>query len=249
MSLGPPALFLALPGGAAVLPPLPRRPVPRLARRRPLLPGLPSLHVSSFLGAPHPAAWRQAASAPFPFAPPTPLSPSPVVVVASLPSMLAASKTRKPSHAPRIDNRIARFRYTFLDTFECGISLVGTEIKSVREGKMNLRDGYARVTDGELWLHNVHISVHAASSAYFNHDETRPRRLLLHKRDIRKLASRQQDSGLTMVPVAAYFNAGGWLKVSVALARGKDMADKREVLKKREDDREMGRVLKNTVRI
>lgn len=176
-------------------------------------------------------------------------SPPPPSRVTPPPSMLAASKKRKPNHAPRIDNRIARFRYTFLDTYECGISLVGTEIKSVRDGKMNLRDGYARVTDGELWLHNVHIGVHAASGAYFNHDETRPRRLLLHKRDIRKLAARQQDAGLTMVPVAAYFNAGGWLKVSVALARGKDLADKREVLKKREDNREMGRVLKNTVRI
>jgi len=162
--------------------------------------------------------------------------------------MLAAPKKKK-SYAPRIDNRIARFRYTFLDTYECGIALVGTEIKSVREGKMTLRDGYARVKDGELWLHNVHIAVHAASSAYFNHEEVRPRRLLLHKRDIRKLEGRQKDAGLTMVPVCAYFNAGGWLKVQVALARGKDLADKREVLKKRADDREMGRVLKNTLQV
>lgn len=150
---------------------------------------------------------------------------------------------KKQNTTPRIDNRIARMRYEFLQTYECGIELVGTEIKSVRQGKMNIREGYARVKDGEIFLHNVHIAQWESASGYFNHDPTRPRKLLLHKRHIRKLAVEQQKSSLTIVPTKAYFS-NRFLKVEIALARGKQLHDRREDIKKREDQRNIQRAVK-----
>lgn len=160
---------------------------------------------------------------------------------------MAATKGKQRNWAPRVDNRIARMRYEFLETYECGVELVGTEIKSVRTGKMNIREGYARVKNGELFLHNVHISPWDFASKFFNHDPTRPRKLLLHKRSIRKLESKQGDTGLTIVPISAYFNSNGYLKVEVALARGKQLHDRREDIKRRDDAREMQRVIKSTL--
>lgn len=158
-----------------------------------------------------------------------------------------SSKKRKVTTSLRVENRIARARYDFLETFECGIELLGTEIKSVRGGKMNIRQGYGRVKDGQLFLHNVHISHWELASKYFNHDPIRPRRLLLHKRSIRKLDAHQRDPGLTIVPTCAYLNKRGVLKVEIALARGKKLHDKREDMKRRDDKRTMERVVKAAI--
>lgn len=146
--------------------------------------------------------------------------------------------------SPRVENRAARMRYEFLEIYECGIELVGSEIKSVRHGKMNIKEGYGRVKEGELFLHNVHITPWENAGSYFNHEATRVRKLLLHKKDIRKLAGKQMDSGLTIVPTKAYFNKKGYLKIEIVLARGKQLHDRRRDIKNREGDREMKRVVK-----
>lgn len=162
--------------------------------------------------------------------------------------MLAQRKKRKTNYSPTIDNRIARFRYDLLDRFECGIELKGTEIKSVRDGKFQLRDSYARVKRGELYLENSHISPYTMAGKYFNHEAKRSRRLLLHRKDIRKLDGKQKEPGLTIVPTKAYFK-NGYLKVELALAKGKNVVDKRRTIKEREGERELRRVVKNTVNV
>lgn len=149
--------------------------------------------------------------------------------------------------APTVENRVARNRYDFVETYECGIELKGTEVKSVREGKMNIKQGYCRVKEGEIFLHNVHIAHWQNSSKFFNHEPLRVRRLLLHKRTIRKLSTKQHDPGLTIVPTRTYFNARNVLKVEIALARGKKLHDKREDIKKREQERETRRIVKSTL--
>ncbi|NEP60486.1 MAG: SsrA-binding protein SmpB [Symploca sp. SIO2G7] len=141
------------------------------------------------------------------------------------------------------DNRQARFRYEILETYETGIELKGTEVKSIREGKVNLRDGYALIRNSEAWLLNVHISPYLKSSDYFNHDPRRTRRLLLHKKEIRKLIGKVEQQGLTLVPLKMYFKRG-LVKVVIGLAKGKKLHDKRETLKKRQDQRDMERAMK-----
>ena len=141
------------------------------------------------------------------------------------------------------DNRQARFRYEILETYEAGVELKGTEVKSIREGKANLRDGYALVRNGEAWLLNVHISPYEHSSDFFNHDPRRTRRLLLHKKEIRKLIGKVEQEGLTLVPLKMYFNRG-FVKITIALGKGKKLHDKRESIKEREDKREMARASK-----
>jgi SsrA-binding protein len=141
------------------------------------------------------------------------------------------------------DNRQARFKYEILETFEAGIELKGTEVKSIRAGKVNLRDGFALIRGGEVWLHNVHISPYESSGAYFNHDPLRNRKLLLHQGEIRKLFGQVEQKGLTLVPLRLYFKRG-WVKVSVGLGKGKKLHDKRESLKRKEDQRDMARALK-----
>lgn len=141
------------------------------------------------------------------------------------------------------DNRQARYLYEILETFETGISLVGTEVKSIRAGKVNLRDGFALIRDGEVWLLNVQISVYDSSSQTFNHDPRRTRKLLMNRDEIRKLTGKTQEQGLTLVPLKMYFKRG-WVKVDMALVRGKKLHDKREDIRKREDQRNMQRALK-----
>ncbi|AFY77911.1 MAG: SsrA-binding protein SmpB [Hydrococcus sp. C42_A2020_068] len=141
------------------------------------------------------------------------------------------------------DNRQARFLYEILETYEAGIELLGTEVKSIRAGKVNLRDGYALIRNGEAWLINVHISPYEASGQYFNHDPRRTRKLLLHRKEISKLIGQVEQKGLTLVPLKMYFK-GSWVKVSLGLGRGKKLHDKRETLKRRQDEREMARMLK-----
>jgi SsrA-binding protein len=141
------------------------------------------------------------------------------------------------------DNRQARHLYEILEVFEAGLELVGTEVKSIRAGKVNLRDGYALIRNGQAWLLNVHISPYTESSEYFNHDPRRTRRLLLHRKEITKLIGQVEQKGLTLVPLKLYFK-GSWVKVTLGLGRGKKLHDKREDIKRRDDQREMARAMK-----
>jgi len=134
------------------------------------------------------------------------------------------------------DNRKAFFDYHIIETFEAGIALLGTEVKGIREGQANLRDSFARVDNGEVWLHNVHIKPYS-HRGYVDHEPRRKRRLLLHKYEIRKLIGKTVEKGLTLVPTRLYFK-NGKVKVSIALAKGKQAHDKRETLRRREVDRE-----------
>ncbi|EDX87523.1 SsrA-binding protein [Synechococcus sp. PCC 7335] len=142
------------------------------------------------------------------------------------------------------DNRQARYQYEILDTYEAGIVLTGTEVKSIREGKVNLRDGFANVKRGEVWLHNVHISPHSMTNLAYNHEPRRVRKLLLHRQEIRKLIGQVEQKGLTLVPLKMYLK-GGKVKVSFALGRGKKLHDKRDSLKKKQDKRDMARAMKS----
>jgi SsrA-binding protein len=142
-----------------------------------------------------------------------------------------ADKTR-----PIADNRKALHDYHVIDTWEAGIALLGTEIKAIREGGVNLRDSYARLDNGEVWLLNVHISPYSHSD-YTGHAERRQRKLLLHREEIRKLTGKVAEKGLTLVPLRMYFK-GGRVKVALALAKGKQVHDKRETIRRREVDRE-----------
>lgn len=142
------------------------------------------------------------------------------------------------------DNRQARFLYEILETYEAGVALTGTEVKSIRAGKVNLRDGFALIRNGEVVLMNVHISPHQTTGQAFNHDPRRTRKLLLHREEIRKLIGKVEQKGLTLVPLKMYLKRG-WVKVDIALARGKKLYDKREDLKQRQDKRDMERAMKN----
>lgn len=144
------------------------------------------------------------------------------------------------------NNRKARHDYHIIDTLEAGIVLQGTEVKSLRDGKANLKDSYANVRDEEVYLYNMHISPYTHGNIN-NHDPLRQRKLLLHKKEIKKLIGKTQEKGLTLVPLKLYFK-NGKVKVELAIARGKKMYDKREAIAKRESDRELKRVLKHKQR-
>ncbi len=150
----------------------------------------------------------------------------------------------KPKIKVLSDNRQARFLYEILETYEAGIQLVGTEVKSIRMGRVNLRDGFAFIRNGEAWLANAHISPSQTTGTYFNHEPRRDRKLLLHKKEINKLIGLVEQKGLTLVPLKIYLK-GDWIKVSLGLGRGKKLHDKRETVKRREDQREMARAMKH----
>ncbi|MFN2156392.1 MAG: SsrA-binding protein SmpB [Anaerolineae bacterium] len=139
-------------------------------------------------------------------------------------------------------NRKAYHDYTIEDTFEAGIALIGSEIKSIRAGRANLRDGYAAVENGEVWMYNVHIAPYDPASRY-GHEPRRKRKLLLHKREIARLERRVQEKGYTLVPVRLYLR-GNLAKVELALARGKRQYDKRAALAEREADRRAERAIR-----
>ena len=139
-------------------------------------------------------------------------------------------------------NRQARHRYLFLETWEAGLVLTGTEVKSLREGKVQIKDGYASVRDGEVWLHNVHIPPYGPASRE-NHEPERSRKLLMHRNEIERLIGKMREKGLTLVPTRLYFRDGR-AKVEVALAKGKDVGDKRQAIKEREMKREMERAIR-----
>ena len=141
-----------------------------------------------------------------------------------------------------VRNRKARHEYEVLEKQEAGIVLTGTEVKSLRAGKANLQDAFARFDRGELWLYNLHISPYEQGNR-FNHDPLRPRKLLLQKRELRKLVGQVEQQGLTLVPLDIYFRRG-IAKATVALVRGKKLHDKRQDLRKRDAEREMERAYK-----
>jgi SsrA-binding protein len=143
-------------------------------------------------------------------------------------------------------NRYASYRYELMDRVECGVVLVGTEVKALRSGTAQLKDGYAAIRDGELWLHNVHIPPYGPA-ARENHDPERPRKLLAHRRELDRLAARVQERGFTLVPTRIYFS-GPHAKVEIAVGRGKDRFDKRESIKERETQRDMQRALRDVNR-
>jgi SsrA-binding protein len=143
-------------------------------------------------------------------------------------------------------NRDAYHNYHILETLEAGIQLVGTEVKSIREGRVNLKDAYAMVRDGQIWLLNAHIS-HYSHGNRQNHDPTRDRRLLLHKREIIRLQSKVQEKGLTLVPTKLYFK-GNLIKCELAIARGKKQYDKRETEARKTQEREARIAIKTKVK-
>jgi len=141
------------------------------------------------------------------------------------------------------DNRKARFNYEIGETFEAGIALTGSEVKSLRAGKATIAEAYADARGGELWLINANIPEYLQAS-HFNHLPKRPRKLLLHEREINKLAGAVEREGMTIVPLKLYFNERGRAKVEIALGRGKKLHDKRETEKKRSWERERGRLMR-----
>jgi SsrA-binding protein len=145
------------------------------------------------------------------------------------------------------DNRRARFDYAIEETVEAGLSLTGTEVKSLRLGRANLRDAHALIRDGEVYLLNAHIAPYEQGNR-MNHEPTRTRKLLLHRREIDHLAGRVRQQGMTLVPLRLYFNDRGRAKVEIALARGKKRYDKREAMAKRDAERQIARAMRQRQR-
>ena len=153
---------------------------------------------------------------------------------------MAKKGKRKAAPGDVATNRQASFRYELLERWECGIALQGSEVKSIRDGGVQLKDAYAEVQDGEVWLQRVYIAPY--KPARENHDPERPRKLLLHKREIERLIGKTAEKGLTLVPTRVYFK-GRNAKVEIALAKGKEQKDKRRSIKERETKREIDRAL------
>jgi len=148
-----------------------------------------------------------------------------------------------PGEKPIAENRKARFDYQFLERLEAGLVLTGSEVKSLREGRVSLAQAYADVRDGEAWLVGVHIDPYDQAGAR-NHEPERDRKLLLHRRELDSLYGKVREKGLTLVPVRLYFKEGR-VKVELALAKGKEQRDKRREIAKRESDRQIERALKS----
>ena len=142
------------------------------------------------------------------------------------------------------DNRKARFNYEIGEVVEAGIALTGTEVKSLRNGRAAIAESYADAKNGEIWLINSNIPEYQQAASRFNHPPKRPRKLLLHKRQIHKLAAAVEREGMTIVPLRLFFNEKGRAKIDIALGRGKKLQDKRETEKKRSWDRELSRLMR-----
>ena len=156
---------------------------------------------------------------------------------------MAEKTEREKAQSSVAENRKAFHDYHLLETFEAGLVLLGTEVKAIREGRVNLRDSYARVEDGEVFLYNVNISPYS-HRGYADHEPLRRRKLLLHRGEIRKLIGKTVEKGLTLVPVRMYFK-NGRVKIAVSVAKGKKDYDKRETIKRRETDRETRAAVKS----
>ncbi|MBI5416877.1 SsrA-binding protein SmpB [Candidatus Poribacteria bacterium] len=140
-------------------------------------------------------------------------------------------------------NKEAYYHYFVLEKFECGIELKGTEVKALREGKANLKDSFAMVANEEVILNNMYIGHYLFGNRY-NHEPLRNRKLLLHKSEIIRLIGKTKEKGLSLIPIKLYFNKKGYVKIEIALCKGKKLFDKRESLKRREAEREIGRAFK-----
>jgi SsrA-binding protein len=150
---------------------------------------------------------------------------------------MAKTKTAREEAQKNVaENRKAFHDYHILETYEAGVALLGTEVKSIREGSVNLRDSFARVESGEVWIYNVHINPYS-HRGYSDHEPTRKRKLLLHRQEIKKLIGKTVEKGMTLVPVRMYLK-NGRVKVAISLAKGKKDHDKRETIKRRDADRE-----------
>ncbi|MHB8659753.1 MAG: SsrA-binding protein SmpB [Solirubrobacteraceae bacterium] len=161
---------------------------------------------------------------------------------------MAKGKKRKTSPGDVASNRQAAYRYNLTERFECGLVLTGTEVKSLREGKAQLKDSYANVRDGEVWLIGLYIPPYGPASRE-NHDPERQRKLLLHRNEIERLIGSTREKGLTLVPTRIYFaGTRSRAKVEIALARGKDLYDKRESIRKRDMARDVQRELREATR-
>ncbi|MDO7787906.1 SsrA-binding protein SmpB [Desulforamulus aquiferis] len=161
--------------------------------------------------------------------------------------------TAKPTPSTKVyktisENRRARHEYHILETYEAGISLSGTEVKSLRAGKSNLQDSYARVDNGEMMLHNMHISPYEQGNR-FNHEPKRTRRLLMHKQEIMRLYGKVREKGLALIPLKVYFNPRGKVKVEIALAQGKKSFDKRQDIAARDAKRDMDRAMRERQKV
>lgn len=154
------------------------------------------------------------------------------------------SPKKKPLPSPNINNRRARYDYTISDEVEAGIVLTGTEVKSLRKGDANINDAYAGEDGEEMWLYNAYIAEYAGGNR-FNHEPRRPRKLLLHKKEINKLMGRVKAKGVTVVPLSVYFNKRGMAKVKLGLATGKRQHEKRDAIKDREWQRDRERATKD----
>ena len=159
---------------------------------------------------------------------------------------MAEKTEREKAQSSVAENRKAFHDYHLIETFEAGLVLLGTEVKAIREGRVNLRDSYARVEDGEVFLYNVNISPYS-HRGYADHEPLRRRKLLLHRSEIKKLIGKTVEKGMTLVPVRLYFK-NGRVKVAVSLAKGKKDYDKRETIKRREADRETRAAIKSRSR-
>ncbi|CAB4341095.1 unannotated protein [freshwater metagenome] len=159
---------------------------------------------------------------------------------------MAKAGKKKVAPGDVATNRQARHRYDIIDKLECGIVLQGTEVKALREGAVQIKDAYAQVWEGELWLHNCHISPYAPAAAN-NHEPERVRKLLAKRTEIQRLAGQLSEKGLTLVPLRIYFK-GQNAKVELGLAKGRDRFDKRQAIKERETKRDMDRALREANR-
>jgi SsrA-binding protein len=155
---------------------------------------------------------------------------------------VAELTAREKAQSSIAENRKAFHDYHLLETFEAGLVLLGTEVKAIREGRVNLRDSFARLENGEVFIYNMHISPYS-HRGYADHEPLRRRKLLLHRDEIRKLVGKTVEKGMTLVPVRMYFKKGR-VKISVSLAKGKKEYDKRETIKRREVDRETRAAIK-----
>ena len=157
----------------------------------------------------------------------------------------AKAKAGEPHVISVSDNRKARHEYEILETLECGMVLQGSEVKSLRDGKISLEEAYARVKDSEVWLINADIPEYKQATLW-NHHPRRPRKLLMHKVEVRKFAAKAHEKGLTLIPLKVYFSPRGQAKLLLGLGRGKKLHDKRETLKKADARRDMDRALRRS---
>ncbi|MEV6107482.1 SsrA-binding protein SmpB [Streptomyces sp. NPDC051940] len=156
------------------------------------------------------------------------------------------AKQKDPDRKLIAQNKRARYDYLILDTYECGIVLTGTEVKSLRQGRASLADGFVQIDGGEAWLHNVHIPEYAQGT-WTNHAARRRRKLLLHRSEIDKLEAKSQETAHTIVPLALYFKKGR-AKIEIALAKGKKEYDKRQTLREKQDRREADKAISSARR-